>query len=82
MTNDARLEIEDRLDQLELKIDRLMHVVGRVADDLDTVTALRESLDAGFAEAKADNQRAFGDLRNAIRHFGVRISESERCRLR
>ncbi len=82
MADDARLEVDDRLDQLELKIDRLMDIVGRVADDLDTVTSLREALDAGFAEAKADAQRGFGDLRNAIRHFGVRISEAERCRLR
>lgn len=82
MTIGQRQDVEQRLDQLETKIDRLMDVVARVADDLEMVNSLRESVDAAFADARTESQRAFGDLRNAIRHFGVRIGEAERCRLR
>jgi uncharacterized coiled-coil DUF342 family protein len=82
MTTDERQEIDERLDHLELKIDRLADVVGRLAEDIDSVTMLRESIEAAVAEIKADTQRGFGDLRNAIRHFSARISEADRCRLR
>ena len=81
MTIDQQLGIDDRLQHLEAKMDRLLDLVTRVADDLDHVTTLRESV-TGLADIRADMLRGFADLRNAVRHFGVRIGESERYRSR
>ena len=74
--------LDDRVQRLELRLDRALDLLARVADDLDHVTALREGLDAGLADVRADLQRGFADLRNAVRHFGVRIGEADRYRSR
>ena len=80
MTTDQREDLAERLDELEAKLDRTLDLVARVAEDLDLVAGLREAVDAGFAEARVDAQRGFADLRNAMRHVGVRIAEAERHR--
>jgi t-SNARE complex subunit (syntaxin) len=82
MLDGTRLEIDARLDELERKLDRLTDLVARMADDIEQVSAMRDILEAGLADAKAEAQRGFADLRNAVRHIGVRVGEAERYRLR
>ena len=74
--------LDERVQCLELRLDRALDLLVRVADDLDHVAALREGLDAGLADVRADLQRGFADLRNAVRHFSVRIGEVDRYRSR
>ena len=82
MPIDHDRDLDDRVQRLELRLDRALDLLARVADDLDHVAALRESLEAGLGEVRADLQRGFADLRNAVRHFGVRIGEADRYRSR
>ena len=81
MTIDQQLDLDARLHHLEAKMDRVLDLVTRVADDLDHVTSLRESV-SGLADIRADMLRGFADLRNAVRHFGARIGETDRYRSR
>jgi hypothetical protein len=82
MPIDHDCDLDERVRRLELRLDRALDVLARVADDLDQVAALRESLETGVADVRADLQRGFADLRNAVRHFGVRIGEADRYRSR
>ena len=80
MTTDERTELEDRFDELEHKLDRVIALVARMTDDLDHAAALRESLDAGLADVRAELQRGFADLRNTVRHLVARVAEVQRWR--
>jgi hypothetical protein len=82
MTLTPRLDLDDRLRHLETRLDRLLDQMTRLADDLDHAAGRREAMEAGLVDLRTDVQRGFADLRNAVRHFGVRIGESERYRLR
>jgi hypothetical protein len=79
MAIDSRFDIEDRLRHLDAKLDRVLDLLSRVAEDVDHSTALRDN-NAGVAELRADLNRGFADLRNAVRHFGVRLGEGDRYR--
>ena len=79
MAIDPRFVIEDRLQHLDAKLDRVIELLSRVADDLDHAATLRDDA-SSVAELRADLHRGFADLRNAVRHFGVRLGESDRYR--
>ena len=78
MAIDSRYDLGDRLQHLDAKLDRVIELLSRVADDLDHATSLRDDA-ASVAELRADLHRGFADLRNAVRHFGMRV-ESDRYR--
>ena len=80
MTTDERTELEDRLDELENKLDRVIVLVARMTDDLDQAAALRETVDAGLADVRSELQRGFTDVRNTIRHLVARVGEVPRWR--
>jgi hypothetical protein len=80
MTIDERAELESRIDEVEHKLDRLIALVARMTDDLDHAVAVRESVDAGFSDVRADLQRGFSDLRHTIRHLVARVGEVPRWR--
>jgi hypothetical protein len=80
MTVDERAELDERLDQLEQKLDRVTDLVARMAEDLDHAAQLRESVDAGIADIRSDLQRGFSDLRHTIRHLVARVGEVPRWR--
>jgi hypothetical protein len=80
MTTDERTELEVRLDEVEHKLDRLIALVARITDDLDQAGGLRESVEAGLADVRAEVQRGFTDIRNTIRHLVARIGEVPRWR--
>jgi hypothetical protein len=80
MTTDDRAELEDRIDQLEHKLDRVIDLVARMTEDLDHAAQLRESVDTGVAEIRSDLQRGFSDLRHTIRHLVARVGEVPRWR--
>jgi hypothetical protein len=80
MTTDERTELEERLDEVEHKLDRLIALVARMTDDLDQAVGVRESMETGLADVRADVQRGFTDLRNTIRHLVARVGEVPRWR--
>jgi hypothetical protein len=80
MTTDERTELEERLDEVEHKLDRLIALVARMTDDLDQAAGVRESVEAGLADVRAEVQRGFTDIRNTIRHLVARIGEVPRWR--
>ena len=82
MTTDHDCDLDQRVQRLEVRLDRTLNLLARVTEDLDQVAALREGLETGLADVRADLQRGFGDLRNAVRHFSVRIGEADRYRPR
>ena len=82
MPIDHDRDIDERVQRLELRLDHVLDLLTHLADDLDHVATLRELMETGLADVRADLQRGFGDLRNAVRHFGVRIGEAERYRSR
>jgi hypothetical protein len=79
MAIDPRFDIDDRLQHLDAKLDRVLDLLSRVAEDVDHATVLRDN-NASVAELRADLHRGFADLRNAVRHFGVRLGEGDRYR--
>ena len=80
MTSDQRAELEDRIDEIEHKMDRLIALVVRMTDDLEQAAMLRESVDAGVADIRSDIQRGFSDLRHTVRHLVARVGEVPRWR--
>jgi hypothetical protein len=80
MTTDERTELEERLDEVEHKLDRLIALVARMTDDLDQAVGVRESMETGLADVRADVQRGFTDIRNTIRHLVARVGEVPRWR--
>ena len=82
MPIDHELDLAERVQRIELRLDRALDLLARVADDVDRVAAGRDGVETGLADLRADLQRGFADLRNAVRHFGVRIGEADRYRSR
>jgi uncharacterized protein with PhoU and TrkA domain len=80
MTTDQRAELEDRIDEIDHKMDRLIALVVRMTDDLEQAAVLRESVDAGVSDIRSDLQRGFSDLRSTIRHLVARVGEVPRWR--
>ena len=80
MTSDENIELEERLDAVEHKLDRLIVLVARMTDDLDQAAGLRESVEAGVADVRSELQRGFAEMRNTIRHLVARVGEVPRWR--
>jgi predicted nucleic acid-binding Zn-ribbon protein len=80
MTTDERTDLEDRIDDLEHKLDRLIVLMARMTDDLEQAAAQRDSMETALTDLRSDVQRGFSELRHTVRHLVARVGEVPRWR--